>query len=137
MTSQIDFMRQPAIDLHGHCGHYGGYSELVSRLVNAPPEVVSRRAAEAVIQLTVVSELSAFDPAADQPADVDAANGLVVRAAEEFGNLCFYAVANPKRENWEAKTDALLSHPKCVGVKLHPRWNYWPVASIWPRRHHF
>ena len=133
MTSQIDFMQQPAIDMHGHCGHYGGYSELVSRLVNAPPEVVSRRAAEAAIKLTVVSELSAFDPAADQPADVDAANGLVVRAAEEFGNLCFYAVANPKRENWEAKTDALLSHPKCVGVKLHPRWNYWPVKEYGDR----
>jgi len=130
MTSQIDFMRQPAIDMHGHCGHYGGYSELMSRLLNALPEVVSRRAAEAAIKLTVVSELSAFDPAADQPADVDAANHLAVRAAEKFDNLRFYAVANPKRENWEAKTDALLSHPKCVGVKLHPRWHYWPVEEF-------
>lgn len=133
MTSQIDFMRQPAIDMHGHCGRYDGYPELLSRLLNAPAEVVSRRAAEAAIELTVVSELSAFDPAEDQPADVDAANGRVVGAAEEFGNLCFYAVANPKRKNWEAKTDALLSHPKCVGVKLHPRWHYWPVAEYGDR----
>ena len=120
MNNEIDFMRQAAIDVHGHCGHYGGFPELTAQLVNAPPEVVSRRAAEAEIRLTVVSELSAFDPAPDRPADVDAANRLAVQAAETFDNLRFYAVVNPKREDWEEKTDELLAHPRCSGVKLHP-----------------
>ena len=129
MNGSLEFMRAPAIDVHGHCGHYAGYQGLDAQLLGAAPEVVSQRAAECGIELTLISELSAFDPAPDKAADVDAANQLAREAAEQFENLAFWAVVNPKQGGWEAKTDTLLAHPKCRGVKLHPRWNYWNVEE--------
>ena len=126
-------MVEPAIDVHGHCGAYRGYDGLAAKLMNAPAEVVARRAAECAIGLTVVSELSAFDPSPEEKVDVDAANARAVSSVEPIDTLRFYAVLNPLSDGWETNTARLLQHPKCVGVKLHPRWNYWRVDEYGDR----
>ena len=129
MSIAAKFMAEPAIDVHGHCGEYGGFDDLTARLVNAPAQVVARRAAQCAIGLTVVSELSAFDPSPDCKADVAAGNARAAAEVEPIETLRFYAVLNPRSEGWEQDTAQLLEHPKCVGVKLHPRWHYWPLGS--------
>ena len=125
MTKPIDMMRLPAIDVHGHCGVFDGYPEATAHLLNAPAEEVSARAWACAITWTLVSELGAFDVAEDRPSDVDAANRRAQEAAERLDNLLFYAVVNPRREGWQAKTERLLADPRCVGVKLHPCWHFW------------
>ena len=124
MTKAIDFMSCPAIDLHGHFGDYPGHSAHHSKFAAATAEEVSARAKACGIVLTVVSNIGAFDASEDKPSDVEAANEEAVQAVEQDDTLRFYAVLNPKLNRWEAKADALLSHPRCVGVKLHALWNF-------------
>jgi len=129
MKDGIDFMAAPAIDVHGHCGEYGGFNEEMARLMNASAAEVERRAAACKIRLTIVSELSAFDLSPEETVDVDVANARAQAAVSDLDEVLFYAVVNPKLEGWEEKTEQLLTHPKCAGVKLHPRWNYWSVEE--------
>ncbi len=129
-TEGFEWMQFPAIDIHGHTGVWAGIDDpLTAHCQGAPPEEVSRRAEACRIALTVVSELGAFDAAPDQLADVAAGNALAVAAAEQYDNLRFWAVVNPKRPGWQDQTDKLLSHPRCTGVKLHPRFHHWPVEQ--------
>ena len=129
MTDAIDFMGMPAIDMHGHCGRYEGFNASEALMYNAETAEVAARAAACVIATTVVSSLSAFDPAPDRPVDVDAANQQACEDVEANANLRFYVVVNPKLPGWHATTQVMLDHPSCVGVKLHPRWNYWSVEE--------
>ena len=129
MSSGLDFMAKPAIDVHGHCGEYLGYPPHGAELYNAPPAETSQRARDCAITVTVVSELGAFDVDGNTPSDVDAANARAVEGVEQHDNLLFWAVVNPRLDGWEPKTDRLLGHPRCAGVKLHPRWNFWPVED--------
>ncbi len=129
-TDGIEWMQFPAIDIHGHTGVWAGIEDpLTAQCQGAPPDAVSRRADACRIALTVVSELAAFDTAPDRPADVAAGNAQAVAAAEQFDNLRFWAVVNPKRPGWQSPTDKLLDHPRCAGVKLHPRFHWWPVEQ--------
>jgi len=128
-TDPIEFMRMPAIDVHAHCGTYDGYTPSAAILFNAEADEVVSRAAACAVTRTIVSEIGAFDPAPDRPADVDAANVRAREAAERFDVLRFYVVVNPKRPNWETATQSMLDHPRCAGVKLHPRWHYWSVEE--------
>ncbi len=124
-----DFMALPAIDVHAHCGRYVGYNDSEASLFDAEAAEVVDRARACAIERTIVSEIGAFDPAPDQPVDVDAANQRARSAAEGLEGLSFYVVVNPKLAGWEGRTEAMLEHPKCVGVKLHARWNFWSVEE--------
>ena len=129
MSADIDFMQFDAIDLHAHVGIYTGFKPFQARMFNADAGDVLQRARDCNIVKTIASELGAFDPAPDRPVDVDAANVRMRRDAEQHDELWFYTVVNPKRSGWEERTDRILEHPKCVGVKLHPRWNFWSVEE--------
>ena len=127
MTNNTDFMNYPAIDVHGHCGQFRGYTDHLAAFLSAPPEEVSRRAAACAIEITLVSELGALSVPADDPDGVRAGNVRALKAAEEYDNLRFYAVVNPKQQGWEHATEQLLEHSRCAGVKLHPWWDKWDV----------
>jgi len=129
MATALEFMSRPAIDIHGHCGSYAGYPAFKASLLNAPAQVTAQRARACGIVTTVVSELSTFDVDDHTPSDVDAGNAMATEAVEQYDNLLFWAVVNPKRDDWETKADKLLAHQRCAGVKLHPRWHYWSVAD--------
>jgi len=129
MASNIDFMQLHAIDMHAHLGTYTGFKPTQSHFVNADAEEVVKRARDCNIVKTVASDLGAFDPAPDRPVDVHAANERTRRDVEQHDELWFYTVVNPKLSGWENRADKMLEHPKCVGVKLHPRWNYWSVEE--------
>ena len=133
MTKAIDFMSRPAIDLHGHFGGYPGHSAHQNKFAAATAEEVSARAKDCGIVLTVVSNIGAFDASEDKPSDVEAANDEALRAVEQDDSLRFYAVLNPKLSQWEAKADELLGHPRCVGIKLRARWNFWDLDAYGDR----
>jgi len=127
MSSGIDFMNKPAIDLHAHFGIYRGYSEHQRKFFSANPEELVARTRACNIVLTVVSSMEAFDAAPDQPSNPQKANLEAARVADAHDSLRFYAVLNPKINDWQRQIDSFLSHPRCAGVKLHPRWNFWDV----------
>ena len=129
MSDSIDFMRMAAIDVHGHCGTWAGYNLSEASMFHAEIGEVAARAASCAIELTVVSSFNAFDPGPDRPADVDAANRRAYEEVEAFEALRFYVVVNPKRPAWEQETQPFLDLPKCVGVKLHPRFHFWSVEE--------
>ena len=129
MSPNIDFMQFHAIDVHAHVGTYTGFEPHQARVFNAEADEVVQRARGCNIVKTVDSSLSAFDPAPDRPVDVDAANERARRDAEQHDELSFYTVVNPKLPRWEDHAHRMLEHPKCAGVKLHPRWNYWSVEE--------
>ena len=129
MSPNIDFMQFNAIDMHAHLGTYTGFTPSQAKMFNADADEVVHRARGCNIVKTVASDLGAFDPAPDRPVNVDAANERTCQDAEQHDELSFYTVVNPKLPRWEVGADKMLEHPKCVGVKLHPRWNYWSVEE--------
>ena len=72
MNSELDFIKRPAIDVHGHIGDYPGYTSEKAQLFNVPVQTVSDRSQACNIITTIVSELGAFD----------AANARAVQAAK-------------------------------------------------------
>ena len=129
MSPNIDFMQFNAIDMHAHLGTYIGYAPAQARFLNAEADEIVQRARDCNIVKTVASDLGAFDPAPDRPVDVNAANERTRGDAEQHDELRFYTVVNPKLPGWEDHADRMLKHPKCVGVKLHPQWNFWSVEE--------
>ncbi|MAE67604.1 MAG: hypothetical protein CMJ18_25390 [Phycisphaeraceae bacterium] len=124
-----DFMQQDAIDIHAHTGGWAGYTPEQTMLMNAGADVLVRRARACGIVQTVASSLDAFDPSPDVSVDVDAANAALRDDAERHEDLLYYTVITPKLPGWEQQADRMIDHPKCAGVKLHPRWNYWSVEE--------
>lgn len=52
--------------------------------------------------------------------EVEQENEYMKKVAEENDNVYFYVVIEPRNENTFAQAEAMLSHPKCVGIKIHP-----------------
>lgn len=113
MSSMIE-----AIDLHGHFGRYdSGSDSLRDRLFSGSIDVVRNRAQKAGIVLTVVSSLKALFP---YGGDSIEGNEEACKMVENYSDIMFWAVLNPKLEDSLKQVDALLSHPKCAGIKIHP-----------------
>jgi len=127
------FMELEAIDMHAHLGFYAGFTSSEAMVFGAGTEEMMQRASDCNIKLTVASSLSALDPENGPAADVHAANEQMAREVEIHDKLRFYTVINPKLEGWEVHAEQMLSHPRCAGVKLHPRWNYWSVEEYGDR----
>ena len=109
-----------AVDVHAHIGDYrSGGNDLMDRFCTAGPEMLVERARGTGIGLTFVSALGAL--MLDEGSDGYAGNLEAVRAAEAFpDDLRFWAVLNPERPRTVDQARELLSHPGCVGIKIHP-----------------
>jgi predicted TIM-barrel fold metal-dependent hydrolase len=108
-----------AIDIHGHYGTYDrGAAQLSDRMMSGEVEDVRRRARAAGIMLTVVSPLRALFP---YGGDVLAANEETLTACSEFDDLCFWAVLDPQIRQTYSQVEIMLRHPRCCGIKIHPR----------------
>lgn len=107
-----------AIDLHAHFGRYDrGADSLKDRLFSGSIQVVRSRAREAGIILTVVSSLKAFFPYGGNPL---VGNEEACKVAENYTDILFWAVLNPKVRGSFRQVEKLLLHPKCAGIKIHP-----------------
>jgi len=132
MADPLEAITFPAIDMHGHVGMLPNPSPIETRLFNVTVEEILDRARSCNITLTCASDLGAFRPH-EGPTDVIAANRRAQRAAEEHDGLRFYAVLNPKESACWDQVEDLLDHPRCAGVKLHPRWNHWNLDDCGER----
>jgi predicted TIM-barrel fold metal-dependent hydrolase len=107
-----------AIDVHGHFGTYNrGNTGLNDQMMSGSIEVVRRRAQAADICLTIVSALHAFMP---YGGDVFRGNDDARKVAEQYSDIRFWAVLNPKIPESYKQAESLLAHPRCKGIKIHP-----------------
>ena len=108
-----------AIDVHAHYGTHNprGRTGLATELRSATIEQVRERAQAAGICLTVVSPLRAFHP---YGGTVIKANRDACAKAEQYDDIRFWTVIDPRREETFRQAEELLQHPRCKGIKIHP-----------------
>lgn len=108
----------PVIDVHAHFGaHELGEANRIDRWHSGDAELVSLRAARAGIDWTVVSALTALLPFRG---NILKGNTEAEKAVSDCDNLLFWTVMDPTRPESLAEAEALLAHPKCMGIKVHP-----------------
>ena len=116
-----------AIDIHAHFGPYdrgmGGHAD---RLMSGDIEVVRRRANTAGIILSVVSALQALMP---YGGDVLRGNEDARRVAEEYADIRFWAVLDPRKAAIFPQVEGFLTHPRCAGIKIHPHAHFYNIRD--------
>jgi predicted TIM-barrel fold metal-dependent hydrolase len=107
-----------AIDVHGHFGiHDRGAGGLATEMRSGDIDVVRRRAHAVDVHLTIVSALRAMTL---YGGDVLPGNEDARAAAEQHGDVLFWAVFDPREHECFVQTASLLEHPRCAGIKIHP-----------------
>jgi predicted TIM-barrel fold metal-dependent hydrolase len=99
---------------------------LATQLKSGGIEVVRRRAAAADVHLTVVSALRALIP---YGGDVLGGNDEARQAADAHSDIRFWAVLNPRIERSYTQIEALLAHPSCPGIKIHPKDHAYDIRD--------
>jgi len=116
-----------AIDIHGHFGQYDrGNRCLSDHMMSGSIEVVRRRAQVADICLTVVSALHAFMP---YGGDVLRGNEDACEVAEQYSDIRFWAVLDPKIKETYKQVESLLDHTQCKGIKIHPKEHAYEIGD--------
>ena len=108
-----------AIDIHAHYGTHNprGRTGLATELRSATIEQVRERAQTARVCLTVVSAMQALHP---YGGTVVPANWDACAKAEQYDDIRFWTVLDPRREETYRQAEELLLHPRCKGIKIHP-----------------
>lgn len=119
----------PAIDVHGHYGHYtqSGTPLLKARFMSGEPAVVVARARMSGILHTVVSPLRALLPRGH--ADAVAGNEEARRAVQETAGLLQWVVLHPGQPATVGQVREMLRQPTCVGIKIHPEEHGYPITE--------
>jgi len=116
-----------AIDIHGHFGPYDkGNRGLSDQMMSGNIEVVRRRAQATDICLTVVSAIHAMMP---YGGNVLQGNEDACEAAEQYSDIRFWAVLDPKIKETYKQVESLLSHPRCKGIKIHPTEHSYEIRD--------
>jgi predicted TIM-barrel fold metal-dependent hydrolase len=79
--------------------------------------VIRRRAQAVDVCLTIVSALRALTC---YGGDVRRGNEDANAAAEQHADVLFWAVLDPRLPESFKQVEALLAHPRCAGIKVHP-----------------
>lgn len=117
-----------AIDVHAHYGQSGDQPfALADRLLSGDADVVVKRARLANIAITIVSPLRAFLPRARK--DALAANREARDTVAGYPELRQWAVVDPLTPETYRQAAELLTGPKCVGIKIHPELDGYPIAE--------
>ncbi len=116
-----------ATDVHAHVGNCRGWNALTDRLCSATALVIAKRARLAHIRWTMVSSFRALLPRGK--GDVMGGNREAARAVSSAQGLLFWAVLDPRNADNRAQVAELLSHPKCVGIKIHPEEHVYPIKK--------
>ena len=113
-----------AIDMHAHFGLHDTEDTPKTRMFSGGPEVALERARLAGVRTTVVSAMAALTSK-----DPTAGNDTARAAAEDNEGLRFYAVLNPTVQSSFDDVGQLLKHPRCVGIKIHPREHEYEIKE--------
>ncbi len=128
-TADDDRSLGDAIDVHGHYGDYTrpGLPELECEFRTANARVVAERAARVGIRWTVVSPLAGLLPRGE--ADAWTANQQDALDVRQAPGLLQWAILNPLQPDTYAQVADLLTHPTCVGIKVHPEEHRYAIRE--------
>ena len=113
----------PVVDVHAHFGlHELSNGSRVDEWYSGDAVTVSRRAEVASVRWSIVSALTALLP---YRGNVAKGNAEAVAAAEAHDNLLFWTVMDPARPETLAESEALLEHPRCMGIKMPEDFVPW------------
>lgn len=108
-----------AIDVHGHYGIFANSpNPQRCEFYSGDADEVVRRAQACNIQYTVVSPLLALMPRGNN--DAVAGNIEAAEIVPRIEGLLQWVVIDPRKPETYEQADAMLKHPKCVGIKIHP-----------------
>lgn len=118
-----------AIDVHAHYGRYcrRDAPPLQNEWLSGDAATVVSRAKAAATRLTIVSPLSGLLPRCE--ADAVAANEEAARVVAETDGLLQWVIVNPLQPRSFQQAAAMLSQPKCVGIKLHPEEHGYSIRE--------
>jgi predicted TIM-barrel fold metal-dependent hydrolase len=119
----------PAIDVHGHIGQYvqRNTPPLKAQWMSGDAATVAARARAVNIRYTVVSPLLGLLPRGQ--ADAVAGNIEAQQAIEATDGLLQWVVLNPLQPATFDQAREMLTHPKCMGVKIHPEEHGYKIAE--------
>jgi len=117
-----------AIDVHGHYGDYNSpVPPLNARCMSGDAATVAQRARQANIEWTVVSPLLGLFPRGK--ADTVAGNDEAAKVVPATDGLLQWVIVNPLQPKTYAQAERMLSHPRCVGIKIHPEEHRYPIRE--------
>ena len=118
----------PVVDVHAHFGlHELSNGSRVDEWYSGDAVTVSRRAEVATVRWSIVSALTALLP---YRGNVAKGNAEAVAAAEAQDTLLFWTVMDPARPETLAESEALLEHPRCMGIKMHPFMHQYDTRTM-------
>lgn len=126
MSKTLEF---PAIDVHGHFGPYvqPAAPPLKRQFMSGDPATVAARAKAANIRYTIVSSLQALLPRGG--ADPVAGNDEAHRVVQSTEGLLQWVVVHPDLPATFDQARAMLHHPRCMGIKIHPEEHGYRIAE--------
>lgn len=119
-----------AIDVHGHFGPYDrGFGTRVDEFMSATGDEVAHRGVACGIELTIVSAIHGLMP---YRGNALLGNRDAMLASEANDALRFWAILDPNTPETFEQADALLTHPKCAGIKIHPHAHAYEIREHGP-----
>jgi len=123
------FETNRAIDVHAHFGRHRLAPTPKDDALSGGPDLVVQRHELAGIRATIVSSMDALDGVRMEYSDLRAGNAAAQAAAEEYDSIWFYAILNPTFPRSFDDVAELLEHPKCLGIKIHPRMHQYEISE--------
>lgn len=125
----MNILKQPAIDVHAHCGRYElDSSELINRWMTGDGNEVVRRAKTANTDATIASSLKALFE--KSPETILEGNRELAHEANEIKGLLHWVVLHPGiPESYDQAAEMLLLK-NCVGVKIHPAAHDYTISDF-------
>jgi predicted TIM-barrel fold metal-dependent hydrolase len=117
-----------AIDVHGHFGPYDrGLGTRADRFMSGTAAEVAQRGVDCDIEFTVMSAIHGLIPyrgnAIQGNADAEACVG-------DHPGIRFWSIIDPRVPETYEQTDRLLSHPRCMGIKIHPHAHQFEIQEF-------
>jgi predicted TIM-barrel fold metal-dependent hydrolase len=88
---------------------------------------VAQRGVDCGIELTVMSAIHGLIPyrgnAIEGNADAEA-------SADDHPGIRFWSIVDPRVPESYEQTDRLLSHPRCMGIKIHPHAHQFEIGDF-------
>lgn len=119
-----------AIDVHGHFGPYDrGLGTRVDGFMGGSAAEVAQRGAECGIDITVMSAIHGLIP---YRGNALRGNADAERSAGDHPGIRFWSIIDPRIPESYEQTDRLLSHARCMGIKIHPHAHEYEIREFGP-----
>lgn len=119
-----------AIDVHGHFGHYDrGMGSRLDRLMSATAAEVAQRGVDCGIEITIMSAIHGLIP---YRGNAIRGNADAETSADNHSGIRFWSIIDPRVSESYEQTDRLLSHPRCMGIKIHPHAHQYEIREFGP-----